>query len=448
MEMINCIWKPVVDILLLFFMYQIQMSCPTEFIFVIIIFTIRYLLTELAFSRFKEKIVTSSKKSGDLKYTRIIFYVGLYFILYIFENIIITVSHVTEEERDNDINLLESSNSNSDEEKSEKSKQISQSNSEYEVEIVVIEEEEEEEQNEQMKQNMMQKELNNQIDKVDKKEKLTNFNIEEKVSKYVTEYFWIIHSIILVVALIIVSLLSPIFSYPDEQTTEKFNDKDTLKLTRKIIRTTHFPQSTFFIYKGEGSNTPNAFITGFKSKNVFLSDALVKNFAPEEIAAVIGHEIGHWYNKDDIKLFVVRTIPYVLYSIFLQYISKTGLYEFGYKKGLSIASMFFVCAILYDYILKFCYPIFNIVTREGERNADCFSTTLNLQLANVLIKFNKTEEMRVTPKIVRIITESHPSTDERLENLYHCRKKIWPKVITNKQYLLKKILKICCLLIL
>jgi STE24 endopeptidase len=93
------------------------------------------------------------------------------------------------------------------------------------------------------------------------------------------------------------------------------------ELKDKILRyaqSVNFPLDNIFIMDGSRrSSKANAFFSGFgKRKKVVLFDTLLKQHTPDELVAVLAHEVGH-YKKKHIILSMVLSVLQIGLLLFL-----------------------------------------------------------------------------------------------------------------------------------
>jgi len=179
------------------------------------------------------------------------------------------------------------------------------------------------------------------------------------------------------------------------------------------------------------SGHSNAYFTGFgKAKRVVLYDTLINQMTPEEIEAVLGHELGHYKHHHIIKKMAFM-IPLVFLFLFAAFIllKIPALYEaagFTMNQGeipgteYFFAGMFLLSVIFTGYG-TLLHPVMNYFSRKDEFQADAFSKEVcgsGEPLVTALIKLNKENlsELQV-PKVYSVFNYSHPPLLERIRAL-------------------------------
>ncbi len=117
----------------------------------------------------------------------------------------------------------------------------------------------------------------------------------------------------------------------------------------------------------------NAMVAGWgRAKKIFLSDTLVRDFAPEEIESVVAHEVGH-YRYRDTWLFLIFGLGAAVLSFFAAHRLMTHFSaRLGFVAMSDIANLpLFLLILLGTGLLLL--PVQNGFARLLERRADAFA---------------------------------------------------------------------------
>jgi len=175
--------------------------------------------------------------------------------------------------------------------------------------------------------------------------------------------------------------------------------------------------------EGKRSKHTNAYFTGIgKTKRIVLFDTLLASHSPEEILAVLAHEIGHWKKKHILKqlIFMIVASLVVLYFVYLivnwpPLYSAFGLQQTPVYAGLLLVSLYFSC------IGFFFSPIGAVITRRYEREADKMAKELigtSEPMINALKRLAKDNLSNLHPHPLYVwFYYSHPPLIERIEYL-------------------------------
>ena len=191
----------------------------------------------------------------------------------------------------------------------------------------------------------------------------------------------------------------------------------------------NFQLSGIFTMDGSKRSTKlNAFFTGFgKFRKIVFFDTLTKELTPDEIVAVLAHEMGHFKLKHILKMMAISVLQtgfmFFLLSLFLKVPEiSTG---FMLEQTSIYASLVFF-AFLYSPISLLTSIGFNIISRKHEFEADAYAakTTGNpQQLIASLKKLSLANLSNLTPHPLHVFLHySHPPLLQRINRLESCRR--------------------------
>jgi STE24 endopeptidase len=175
--------------------------------------------------------------------------------------------------------------------------------------------------------------------------------------------------------------------------------------------------------EGKRSKHTNAYFTGIgKTKRIVLYDTLLASHSPEEILAVLAHEIGHWKKKHILKqlIFMIIASLVLLYFIYLvvnwpPLYSTFGLKQMPVYAGLLLISLYLSCAGF------FLSPIGAAIMRRYEREADKMAQDLvgtSKPMINALKQLAKDNLSNLHPHPWYVwFYYSHPPLIERIQYL-------------------------------
>jgi len=183
------------------------------------------------------------------------------------------------------------------------------------------------------------------------------------------------------------------------------------------------------------SSHGNAYFTGvFGKKRIVLFDTLVQAMAPNQVVAVLAHELGH-FKLHHVRWSLIRgvlatgLIFYLLslclpMTVFYQGFGLGGVSAYG---ALVVFSLWF--GIL-DFALQ---PIGNAISRRNEFAADrfaCDQTGNSEELGSALLKLRETSAgMPLSHPLFSAVYHSHPPLLERLMALGYTRDEAQPMAV-------------------
>ncbi|WP_154858794.1 M48 family metallopeptidase [Cyclobacterium xiamenense] len=184
-----------------------------------------------------------------------------------------------------------------------------------------------------------------------------------------------------------------------------------------------FSLENVFIMDGSKRSTKaNAFFSGFgKRKKVVLYDTLLEQHTPDEVVAVLAHEIGH-YKKGHITLGVMTGIlqtGIILYILSLFVFNKQISLALGGDQ-LSIHLNIIGFTMLFSPISLILGMVTNYFSRKHEFEADAFakSTYSGKPLAEALKTLSVKNLSDINPHPLYVfVNYSHPPLLSRLKRL-------------------------------
>ncbi len=122
------------------------------------------------------------------------------------------------------------------------------------------------------------------------------------------QHWWFITWALFMVLFIVLAQVAPVVLLP---IFYKFEPLDNEDLRRRLtLLSEHAGTRVRGVYRwklSEKSKKANAALTGLGStRRIILADTLLDNYAPEEIEAVLAHELGHHVHRHILKSIVVQ----------------------------------------------------------------------------------------------------------------------------------------------
>jgi len=191
-----------------------------------------------------------------------------------------------------------------------------------------------------------------------------------------------------------------------------------------FAKTADFELTGIFVMDGSKRSTKgNAFFTGFgKRKRIALFDTLIKTQSPEEIVAVLAHEVGHakrGHIRKGLLSSVLKTgVIFYLMSIF---ITSPGLFAAFGMEHMSLYAGLVFFFLLYAPLSLVLAVVSNLISRKHEFEADAFaaeSTGNPASMISALKKLSANNLSNLTPHSLTVWLEySYPPVLERVRAL-------------------------------
>jgi len=184
-----------------------------------------------------------------------------------------------------------------------------------------------------------------------------------------------------------------------------------------------FPVRDIYVLDGSKRSTKaNAYFTGLGAKKrIVLFDTMVEDLTPQEVVAVLAHEIGHFKKKHTLQALVLSIIQsgviFFLLSLFLEYAvfsRALGVEQAVFHVGLV------AFALLYSPVSLLSGVLMHMWSRRNEYAADAFAVRHHNaeDLINALKKLSVNHLSNLTPHPAYVFFHySHPSLYQRIRSM-------------------------------
>ncbi len=233
------------------------------------------------------------------------------------------------------------------------------------------------------------------------------------------QHWWLIMWALFIGLFILLAQLAPVVLFP---IFYKFEPLDNEDLRRRLVRLGERAGTRVRgVYRwklSEKSKKANAALTGLGStRRIILADTLLDNYAPEEIEAVLAHELGHHVHKHILKSILVQAgitlLGFWIANFVLHYAVDDHMFE-----ELSDFANLPLLAMTATVLSLLLMPALNAYSRYNERQADryAFESITNVQpfisSMNKLARQNLAE--RTPSKWIEVLFHSHPAISRRV----------------------------------
>ena len=185
-----------------------------------------------------------------------------------------------------------------------------------------------------------------------------------------------------------------------------------------------FKAQGFYVMDGsKRSAHANAYFTGFgSSKRVVFFDTLLERLSPDEIEAVLAHELGHFHHRHVPKRLVTVMVVWLLSLALLGWLMNQQAFYAGLgvlpdlmvpNHGLALVLLMMVGPVFGFFVS----PLTATVSRRQEFEADAYACAQApaQHLSGALLKLYEDNAATLTPDPVYVkVHYSHPPANERL----------------------------------
>ena len=191
----------------------------------------------------------------------------------------------------------------------------------------------------------------------------------------------------------------------------------------ELLQRCQFAASGLFVMDGSRRSAhANAYFTGFgKHRRVVLFDTLIKQLTPEQLEAVLAHEIGH-YKRHHLpkRLATMALLSLVLLWTLFQLMHAPWFYQALGVHFINPATALALFSLTLPLCLLPLSPLSNALSRKHEYEADAYAATQtdSDQLVGALVTMYRENASTLTPDpVYSLFHDSHPPAALRVAHL-------------------------------
>ena len=236
-------------------------------------------------------------------------------------------------------------------------------------------------------------------------------------------YAWIVWSGFQLLMLVLYpTVIAPLFNKFTPLTDDSLRAR-----IENLMQRVGFASKGLFVMDGsKRSAHGNAYFSGFGSaKRIVFFDTLLSRLAPEEIEAVLAHELGHFKLKHIVKRIAVMFAVSLGFLALLGYLkTQTWFYTglgvdpmLGTSNDAMALILFMLSLPVFTFLLS---PLTSISSRKHEFEADAFAAKHSNahNLVSALVKLYEDNASTLTPDpLYSAFYDSHPPATARINKL-------------------------------
>jgi len=235
------------------------------------------------------------------------------------------------------------------------------------------------------------------------------------------QHWWLLSWAVFLGLFVLMAQIAPVVLFPIFYKFEPLQNED---LKSRLVRLSERAGTRVRgVYKwnlSEKSNKANAALTGLGStRRIILADTLLDNYSPEEIEAVLAHELGHHVHRHILKSIGVQamvTLAGFWAANFVLHFAVDRLHMFETMSDFANMPLLVLVATVLSLLLM---PALNAYSRFNERQADRYAfrsistVTPFISSMNKLASQNLAE--RTPSRLVEWLFHSHPAISRRVQ---------------------------------
>jgi STE24 endopeptidase len=233
--------------------------------------------------------------------------------------------------------------------------------------------------------------------------------------------WWIWGSVVTILFMVFVVLITPVYIFPIFNKVTRLDDPKIVNPILSMARANGIPaKGVFEIDASRQTTRMSANVSGFASTmRITLNDNLLRRGSPEEIQAVMGHEMGHYVLNHVYKGIMFFFIVIVVFFAWLRWSLDWTLKRWGEKwgiRGIGDTAVLPLVMLLASVLGFVSTPIMNTFVRTQEYEADMYGLNASRQpdgFAQAAIHLGEYRKMSPGP-LEEFVFFDHPSGRNRI----------------------------------
>ena len=241
------------------------------------------------------------------------------------------------------------------------------------------------------------------------------------IVRRLTRTWWLWGAVASLAILVVGILIGPVFLQPIFNTPKKLNDPRITTPILSLARANGIPvQDLYEIDASKQTKRMSANVSGFaNTMRITLNDNLIRRGAPEEIQAVMGHEMGHYVLNHIPKMITFLLIVIVTMFALLRWALDWALARWGEGwqiRGVGDPAVLPLVVLMTSLFFFVLTPVMNTFIRVQEHEADLYGVNASRHpdgFALAAIHLAEYRKMSPTP-MEEFLFYDHPSGYHRI----------------------------------
>jgi STE24 endopeptidase len=234
------------------------------------------------------------------------------------------------------------------------------------------------------------------------------------------QHWWLIAWGLFMVLFVVLAQVAPLILFPIFYKFEPLENED---LKRRLVRLSERAGTKVRgIYKwhlSEKSRKANAALTGLgATRRIILADTLLDHYSPDEIEAVLAHELGHHVHKHILKSIFVQAAITLFGFWAANYVLHLSIEQWGMFDTLADFSNLPLLVLVSTVLSIVLMPAMNAYSRFNERQADRYAFESIRSVQPFISSMNKLAAQnlaeRTPARWVEWLFHSHPAISRRV----------------------------------
>lgn len=246
------------------------------------------------------------------------------------------------------------------------------------------------------------------------------FSVVYALLRWIPEWWWLCATLFYILFGVVLSTLMPVVIMPMFHKFEPLEEGDLTQAVHEMMEEAGIKVVGVFKWGLEAkTNTANAAFTGIgRTRRIILGDTLLSGYSQEEILAILAHEVGHYKNRDVVRLMFTGSVL-ALIGFYISHLCLTqlsGLLGFSSIYDIGTAPLFIFSLFVFSLISM---PFANMHSRHREFAADAYAIDKMGSPDALVSAFEKLADQNLSNKEpaawIEFLMHSHPSIARRIE---------------------------------
>jgi len=233
------------------------------------------------------------------------------------------------------------------------------------------------------------------------------------------QHWWLLAWAMFMGLFVVLAQLAPVVLFPIFYKFEPLDNEDLRR--RLVVLSERAGTRVRGVYRwilSEKSKKANAALTGMgRTRRIILADTLLDNYQPEEIEAVLAHELGHHVHRHILKSIFVQAVVTLVGFWAANWTLHYAVDQHMFEELSDFADL--PLLVLVSTVLSFLLmPALNAYSRFNERQADQYAFESIASVEPFISSMNKLAEQnlaeRTPSKWIEWLFHSHPAISRRV----------------------------------
>ena len=246
------------------------------------------------------------------------------------------------------------------------------------------------------------------------------FSVIYALLRWMPDFWWLAAAVFYILFAVVLSTIAPVVIMPLFHKFEPLEEGELTQAVRSMMDEAGIQVVGVFKWGlEEKTTTANAAFAGFgKTKRIILGDTLLTKYTQDEILAILAHEIGHYKNRDTMRLMATSAVL-ALAGFYVAHhclVALTGFFDISEIYDIGAAPIFIFSLFIFSLVSM---PFANMHSRRREFAADAYAIKAMGSPDALVSAFEKLADQNLSNKEpaawIEFLLHSHPSMSRRIE---------------------------------